>query len=98
MTGANSFLRPGLPIIGVPLATTDGAAYLLPGPVKDHFLLVTAGAASANPGERAKLLNLLIQQVDEQIPVLAHLGRTDRGQGVCWLMADGLFSHSDPQS
>jgi hypothetical protein len=72
-------------------------------PVKDHHLLKKTEAAGSNPGKRAKMLNLLIQQMGEQVAVRLGLsrafqGRPDGGQSLCWVMADGFFSLSDPQT
>jgi hypothetical protein len=72
-------------------------------PVKDHHLLLKkTEVAGTNPGERAKMLDLLIQQMGEHVAVRLGLSRAfpsrpGGGQNFCWLMADGFFSLSDPQ-
>ena len=70
--------------------------------VKDHHLLGKTDSAGDNPGERAKMLNLLIQQMGKQIAVRVGLSRAfssraDGSQRFCWLMAAGFSSLDDPQ-
>jgi hypothetical protein len=70
-------------------------------PVKDHHLLLKAERGSSDVAQRISILNGLVQQMGEQIAVRLGLSRSFQGRadqpGVCWLMADGFFSFSDPQ-
>jgi hypothetical protein len=71
-------------------------------PVKDHFLLRRAELASDATEGRIQALMLAIAQMGEQVAVRLGLSRSfqatpGRAESVCWLMADGFFSFSDPQ-
>jgi hypothetical protein len=71
-------------------------------PVKDHFLLRRAELASTNPERRVQELTLAVGQMGEQVLVRLGVSRAfqpaaGRTQGVCYLMADGFFSFTDPQ-
>jgi hypothetical protein len=69
-------------------------------PVKDHHLLLTAERASSDIEHRMKILNGVVRQMGEQVAVRLGLSRSFPGRadrpGMCWLMADGFFSLSDP--
>jgi hypothetical protein len=71
-------------------------------PVKDHFLLCQAENASTGLDGRVRALHRAVGQMGEQVAVRLGLSRAyqaapGRDQGVCWLMADGFFSLTDPQ-
>jgi hypothetical protein len=70
--------------------------------VKDHFLLRRAEMASTDLERRVQEMTLAVGQMGD--PVLVRLGLSrafqptaGRTQGVCYLMADGFFSFTDPQ-
>ena len=69
--------------------------------VKDHFLLQKAGQAGTNLQAQLEFLNAAVRRMGEQVAVRIGLSRAfpprDGEQGVCWLMADGFFSPSEPQ-
>lgn len=71
-------------------------------PVTDHFLLQRAEAAGDNPRVRLAALTSIVQWMGD--PVVIRLGlspyRGDSSPGpeCCWLMANGFFSLTDPQS
>jgi hypothetical protein len=77
----------------------------LPGrtlPVKDHFLLQRAELASTNLDAQVRALTLAVRQMGEEVVVRLGLSRAfqptpHRAEGMCWLMADGFFSLTDPQ-
>ena len=71
-------------------------------PFKDHFLLGRAEAASPTETGRLQALQLAIVQMGESVVVRLGVSRPYVHAGssslpVCWLMADGFFSLSDPQ-
>jgi hypothetical protein len=71
-------------------------------PVKDHFLLQRAELAGAELESRVRALAFAVGQMGERVAVRLGLtrpfpGTPHRGEGVCWLMADGFFSLTDPQ-
>lgn len=71
-------------------------------PVKDHFLLRRAEAASSEIHGRIRELTLAVQQMGESVAVRLGLSRgfqstPGRRDSECWLMADGFFSSNDPQ-
>lgn len=71
-------------------------------PLKDHCLLKAAEGGSPTPDGRITALTQAIRQMDDQLAVRLGLTRprsmTASAAAVCWLMVDGLFSLSDPQS
>jgi hypothetical protein len=77
----------------------------LPGrtlPVKDHFLLRRAELASKDLDGQVRALTLAVRQMGEEVVVRLGLSRAfqptpHRSEGMCWLMADGFFSLTDPQ-
>ena len=71
-------------------------------PFKDHFLLGRAEQASPTEAGRLRALQLAIAQMGETVIVRLGVSRPYAYSGssslpVCWLMADGFFSSSDPQ-
>ncbi len=71
-------------------------------PLKDHHLLRRAQAATGNLQGQVQVLNDALHQMGEQVAVRLGLSRpfqtaADRGPSMCWLMADGFFSLTDPQ-
>lgn len=70
--------------------------------VKDHFLLQEACKPGTALQAQLDSLNAAIRRMGEQVAVRIGLSRAfparDGEQGVCWLMADGFFSASEPQS
>jgi hypothetical protein len=70
-------------------------------PVKDHHLLLKVERAGSDRETQTKFLNDVVQQLGEQVAVRLGLSRSFQGRadqpGLCWLMADGFFSVSDPQ-
>jgi hypothetical protein len=71
-------------------------------PVKDHFLLQRAELAGTELDSRIRALSDAVGRMGERVAVRLGLSRAfpatpHRGEGVCWLMADGFFSLSDPQ-
>jgi hypothetical protein len=71
-------------------------------PVKDHFLLQRAEAASPGLKGRGRALESAVRQMGPQVVVRLGLSRAfqatpDRAASACWLMADGFFSLADPQ-
>jgi hypothetical protein len=71
-------------------------------PFKDHFLLNRAELASPTDAGRLHALKLALAQMGETVLVRIGVSRpyTQPGSSslpVCWLMADGFFSLSDPQ-
>ena len=69
--------------------------------VKDHFLLQEAGKAGTSLQPQLDFLNAAVRRMGEQVAVRIGLSRAfpakDGEQGVCWLMADGFFSSSEPE-
>jgi hypothetical protein len=72
--------------------------------VKDHHLLLRAREAGADLDRQTALLDRFVHGLGDQVAVRLGLSRpfqhTDgqSGEAACWLMADGFFSLSDPQS
>ena len=71
-------------------------------PLKDHFLLRQAELASGNFDTQVRTLTRAVQQMGEQVVVRLGLSRPFAGTpggapGVCWLMADGFFSPTNPE-
>lgn len=71
-------------------------------PVKDHHLLARAERASRQLDSRLRELTLAVQQMGAMVAVRLGLSRAFQGNpgrapAVCWLMADGFFSATDPQ-
>jgi hypothetical protein len=71
-------------------------------PVKDHVLLCQAEGAATDLDGRVRALHRAVGQMGEQVVVRLGLSRAfqaapGRFEGVCWLMADGFFSLTDPQ-
>jgi hypothetical protein len=72
-------------------------------PVKDHHLLRQAEERGGSLEERLRLVADAVGRMGESVAVRlglsrAFLGNSGRAPAVCWLMADGFFSLSDPQS
>jgi hypothetical protein len=72
-------------------------------PVKDHHLLLRAKAAGADVATQIAALRAAIGAMGEEVAVRLGLSRAfssaDGGTAsACWLMADGFFSWSYPQS
>jgi hypothetical protein len=70
-------------------------------PLKDHFLICRAEAA-VDPVAQARALGDAVRGMGEQVLVRLGLSRPfvsepGQGEGVCWLMADGFFSLTDPK-
>jgi hypothetical protein len=70
-------------------------------PLTDHFLLERAELAGESPLARQCALELAVRQMGEQVVVRLGLTRpfasSCQAEGVCWLMADGFFSYTNPQ-
>jgi hypothetical protein len=72
--------------------------------VVDHFLLRAAELGGDEVTARLRELERIVGQMGERIAVRVGLTRPFAPAGgqsapaVCWLMADGFFSLSDPQS
>jgi hypothetical protein len=71
-------------------------------PFKDHFLLGRAEQASPTEAGRLRALQQAITQMGETVIVRLGVSRPyvharSSSLPVCWLMADGFFSLSDPQ-
>ncbi len=70
-------------------------------PLKDHHLLARAEAAATTLEGRLQALTHAVHQMGEQVAVRLGLSRAfppeGHGTGLCWLMADGFFSFTDPQ-
>ena len=71
-------------------------------PVKDHHLLLRAKAAGPDLTQQIAALQAAVRAMGDVVAVRLGLSRafstTDGGAAACWLMADGFFSWSDPQS
>jgi hypothetical protein len=69
--------------------------------VKDHFLLQGACKPGTTLQVQLDLLNAAIGRMGENVAVRIGLSRAfparNGERGVCWLMADGFFSPSEPQ-
>jgi hypothetical protein len=76
-----------------------GMRYL---PVKDHHLLRKAEQAGNDLVQRQQIITASVRQMGDQVAVRLGLSRAFALRadeiGMCWLMADGFFSLSDPQS
>ena len=70
-------------------------------PAKDHHLLQRTKCAAEDLDGQLAAMTQAVQQMGEQVAVRLGLSRayqaTSNSPGVCWLMADGFFSFSDPQ-
>jgi hypothetical protein len=71
-------------------------------PVKDHCLLRQAEMASGDPDGQARALTRAVRQMGEEVVVRVGLSRAfqatpGRNDAVCWLMADGFFSRTNPE-
>jgi hypothetical protein len=71
-------------------------------PLKDHYMLLQAERAGADPDAQAQALTRAVARMGEQVVVRLGLSRAfaaqpGRADGACWLMADGFFSFTDPQ-
>jgi hypothetical protein len=85
--------RVTLPVPGLGLRTL---------PVKDHFLLRLAEKSSQDLDGQVRALTWAVRHMGDPVVVRLGLSRAfqatpGRGEGVCWLMADGFFSLTDPQ-
>jgi hypothetical protein len=72
-------------------------------PVKDHHLLRHAEQGPANLDQRLQSLYQAVFRMGDPVVVRLGLSRPFQGHGPagpaeCWLMADGFFSLTDPQS
>jgi hypothetical protein len=72
-------------------------------PLKDHHLLLQAEQAGRSLTEQVQALNQSVRQMGEQVAVRLGLSRPFQSspassESRCWLMVDGIFSLSDPQS
>jgi hypothetical protein len=72
-------------------------------PEKDNRVFKRCEAGGTSVTERANRLNRYIEQMGGKIAVRLGLSRAFQGRpsgqkGVCWLMADGFFSFSNPQT
>jgi hypothetical protein len=71
-------------------------------PVKDHLLLKTAEESGRPPNEQAAFLSRAVGTMGDPVAVRIGLSRpfqiSAERPGQCWLMADGFFSFSNPQS
>jgi hypothetical protein len=72
-------------------------------PVKDHHLLLRAERASGNLTSLARNLDDMVRAMGESIAVRFGLSRPaqnapERVWTSCWLMIDGIFSLTDPQT
>lgn len=71
-------------------------------PLKDHFLLQRVELAGLDLDSRVRALTYAVGQMGERVAVRLGLScpypsTPHRGAGVCWLLADGFFSLTDPQ-
>jgi hypothetical protein len=74
-------------------------------PVKDHHLLLKAGPVTPSLEKLIQGLNQTVRQMGNQVAVRLGLsrpfspspGNSGTDPPVCWLMADGFFSPTDPQ-
>jgi hypothetical protein len=70
-------------------------------PVKDHHLLSRAEAAAKTIEGRLAEMTRLVRAMGDRVAVRLGLTRPFQpeagGAELCWLMADGFFSFSDPQ-
>lgn len=72
-------------------------------PVKDHHLLVRAKAAGADLARQIAAVQSAIGAMGRDVAVRLGLSRAfssndSTSASACWLMADGFFSWTDPQS
>jgi hypothetical protein len=91
-TGEPDF-RVALPVPGLDRRTL---------PVKDHHLLLRVGQGTSDLEDQIQELNRQVRQMGAWVAVRLGLSRAFQGnapdgQAVCWLMADGFFSLTDPQ-
>lgn len=70
-------------------------------PMKDHQLLCRAEAGANTLDARLARMTQLVRGMGDQVAVRLGLTRPFQSEanraGMCWLMADGFFSISDPQ-
>ncbi len=71
-------------------------------PVKDHSLLLKAEEAAKDLDGSVQTLERIVRGMGERIVVRlgltrAFAGAASHGERLCWLMADGFFSLTDPQ-
>ena len=71
-------------------------------PVKDHHLLNQAELAGDDPAVQERALSRAVRQMGDRLAVRLGLSRDfapggASSAGLCWLMADGFFSYTDPQ-
>ncbi len=92
----------GAPDLRVQLPVPDlGRRWLS---VKDHHLLVRAEGAGQDVDRQIAALNASVQAMGPEVAVRLGLSRAfgpeegAPGSPQCWLMADGFFSWSNPQS
>jgi hypothetical protein len=72
-------------------------------PVKDHHLLLRAQSAATNLTALVRKLEEIVHGMGDPIAVRLGLSRPfqhdpERGPEACWLMIDGFFSFTDPES
>lgn len=72
-------------------------------PMKDHHLLRRAELAATDLAGQLQALDRALVQMGAQVAVRLGLSRAFQGDpgrapAACWLMADGFFSVTDPQS
>ena len=70
--------------------------------VKDPHLLLCAEGSGDDPAQRIAALGRALQQMGNAVAVRLGLSRAfqgdaKQGTAMCWLMADGFFSSTDPQ-
>jgi hypothetical protein len=69
-------------------------------PVTDHHLLTRAEQQVPRPGDRAEVLDNLVRKMGDTVAVRLGLSRPFAGEGqppVCWLLANGFFSLTEPR-
>lgn len=95
-----SYRRPAEPDIRVTVTLPEIGERTMP--VKDHHLLARAEAAATTLEGRLHALQQAVGAMGAEVALRLGLTRPFQGKhgqaGVCWLMADGFFSFSDPQS
>jgi hypothetical protein len=74
-----------------------------PLPLKDHHLLLRAEQEAEHLSGLAQSLTRMVRAMGPQVAIRLGVSRpfqanAQRGPGLCWLMVDGIFSLSDPQS
>jgi len=91
--------RPGraAPDIRVRLEAPGFDGRLLP--LKDHFLVTRAEAASPSMDGRLRFIRATVRGMGDPVAIRVGLSRPfapDGGVARCWLMADGFFSLAEP--